>query len=64
MVEASPVAALEVIEAELKGLESFLADAALAPGTLAEKTRRYHELRDTVEKKTKRWEELAERTDG
>ncbi|TVR51085.1 MAG: ABC transporter ATP-binding protein [Spirochaetaceae bacterium] len=55
---------LELIENELKELESFFADAALDPDTLAGKTRRYHELRDTVEKKTKRWEELAERADG
>ena len=54
---------LELIENEIKELESFFADAALDPGTLEEKTRRYHELRDTVEKKTKRWEELAERAE-
>gem|GEM_PF-3338969 len=48
-------------EAELRRLEEQFQQPARDPRVLETRARRYHALREEVEHKTARWEELAER---
>ena len=54
---------IALAEEELTRLEAHFGAATHDPAELAERTRRYHALRDEVERKTARWEELAERAE-
>ena len=54
---------IALAEEELKELEAHFGAATHDPAELAERTRRYHALRDEVTLKTARWEELAERAE-
>ncbi len=54
---------IDALEGELKTLEAAFAEPSHDPDELEERTKRYHALRDEVEAKTARWEELAERAE-
>jgi ABC transport system ATP-binding/permease protein len=54
---------IALAEEELRDLEAHFGAATHDLAALAERTRRYHALRDEVERKTARWEELAGRAE-
>jgi len=54
---------IDALESELQTLEAAFGEATHDPDELEERTKRYHALRDEVEAKTARWEELAERAE-
>jgi ATP-binding cassette subfamily F protein uup len=54
---------IEKLETEKGELEASFSDAALSPGELQERSRRYSLVGKLIEEKTLRWEELAELAD-
>jgi len=50
-------------EEELKSIEAKFGESTHDPAELEAMTKRYHALREEVERKTARWEELAERAE-